>query len=36
VKMITPGCPASCTEQGGGVCTCWCAALNMCPPGPPL
>lgn len=30
----TPGCPAQCSEYPGGLCGCFCAALNQCPASP--
>lgn len=35
LKAVTAGCPANCSEAGA-MCTCFCKALNMCPPGPQL
>ena len=40
LKTISPGCPLNCSEfldnKGIPICGCFCAALNTCPPGPPL
>ena len=33
LKAVTPGCPASCSEMGGGLCGCFCKAQNQCPVG---
>jgi hypothetical protein len=34
LKTVTPGCPASCSEEGTGICECFCKAQNQCPAGP--
>jgi len=39
LQSVTPGCPGQCAEGYtvmNPVCGCYCAALNMCPPGPQL
>ena len=33
LKSVTPGCPASCSEMGTGICGCFCKAQNQCPAG---
>jgi len=32
LKTVTPGCPASCSEDPSGQCGCYCKAQNRCPP----
>jgi len=34
LKTVSPGCPASCSEQGTGTCGCYCKAQNQCPASP--
>jgi len=34
LKTVTPGCPASCSEEGAGICECYCKAQNQCPASP--
>jgi hypothetical protein len=36
LKTVTTGCPASCSEEGAGICECFCKAQNQCPAGPQL
>jgi hypothetical protein len=31
LKSLTPGCPTSCSEEGAGICECFCKAQNQCP-----
>jgi hypothetical protein len=34
LKTVTTGCPASCSEEGAGICECFCKAKNQCPASP--
>ena len=34
LKTLTAGCPASCSEEGAGICECFCKAQNQCPASP--
>jgi hypothetical protein len=34
LKTVTSGCPASCSEEGAGICECYCKAQNQCPATP--